>query len=42
MTCWKRLRDWQQAGVWRRVHHRLLERLQHAGAIDWSRAAVDS
>jgi transposase len=42
MTCWKRLRDWQEAGLWRRVHQRLLERLQHAGAIDWSRASVDS
>jgi transposase len=42
MTCWKRLRDWQRAGVWRRVHQRLLERLQRAGAIDWSRASVDS
>jgi transposase len=20
MTCWRRLRDWYQAGVWRRVH----------------------
>lgn len=42
MTCWKRLRDWQQAGVWQRVHQVLLERLQWAGAIDWSRASVDS
>ena len=42
MTCWKRLRDWQRDGVWQRVHQRLLERLQRAGAIDWSRASVDS
>jgi transposase len=42
MTCWKRLRDWQKAGVWREVHLHLLERLQRAGAIDWSRASVDS
>jgi transposase len=42
MTCWKRLRDWQRAGVWRNVHQVLLERLQRAGAIDWSRASVDS
>lgn len=20
MTCWRRLRDWYQAGVWRRLH----------------------
>lgn len=42
MTCWRHLRDWQRAGVWLRVHQGLLERLQRAGAIDWSRASVDS
>ena len=42
MSCWRRLRDWQAAGVWRRLHRVLLERLQAAGAIDWSRAALDS
>lgn len=26
-TCWPRLRDWQEAGVWRRLHRVLLERL---------------
>jgi transposase len=25
MTCWRRLRDWYQAGVWRRLHQVLLE-----------------
>jgi transposase len=42
MTCWRRLRDWQAAGVWSRLHRLLLERLQAAEAIDWSRAALDS
>src|ERR687884_2324517 len=42
MTCWRRLRDWQAAGVWDRVHEVLLARMHAAGAIDWSRAAVDS
>ncbi len=28
--------------VWRRLHQVLLERLQAAGEIDWSRASVDS
>jgi hypothetical protein len=27
--------------VWNALHHRLLTRLNAAGAIDWSRAAVD-
>lgn len=42
MTCWRRLRDWQRAGVWRRLHQVLLERLNAAGKIDWSRGVVDS
>ena len=42
MTCWRRLRDWQAAGVWGRLHHELLNRLYDAGQIDWSRASVDS
>lgn len=41
VTCWRRLRDWQAAGVWDALHQRLLTRLNAAGAIDWSRAAVD-
>ena len=40
-TCWRRLRDWQQAGVWDALHQRLLKQLNAAGAIDWSRASVD-
>lgn len=42
MTCWRRLRDWQRAGVWQAVHERLLARLHGAEQIDWSRAVVDS
>ena len=42
MTCWRRLRDWQQAGVWHRLHQTLLNRLGERDAIDWSRASLDS
>ena len=42
MTCWRRLRDWHQAGVWRKLHQLLLGRLEQTGEIDWSRASVDS
>ena len=41
-TCWRRLRDWQEAGVWRRLHQALLDRLGEADEIDWSRACLDS
>jgi transposase len=42
MTCWRRLRDWHRAGVWRRMHEKMLARLNGADRIDWSRALVDS
>ena len=42
MTCWRRLRDWQQAGVWQGLHETLLARLEAAHQIDWSPASVDS
>lgn len=42
MTCWRRLRDWQAAGVWDALHHTLLDRLGEAGQIAWSRACIDS
>jgi transposase len=42
MTCWRRLRDWQTAGVWDAIHRLLLSRLNGADQIDWSRAVIDS
>jgi transposase len=42
MTCWRRLRDWQLAGVWKQVWKLLLDELGLAGQIDWSTSAIDS
>ena len=42
VSCWRRLRDWQAAGVWERLFRVLLERLHEADRIDWSRAVLDS
>jgi len=42
MTCWRRLRDWQAAGVWDRLHQLLLTKLHEAGKVNWSRAVADS
>ena len=41
-TCWRRLRDWQEAGVWEKLHRALLDRLGEADKIDWERASLDS
>ena len=42
MTCWRRLRDWQQDGIWDLIHFALLDWLSRDGQIDWSHAVVDS
>jgi len=42
MTCWRRLRDWQHAGIWDLTHFVLLNWLSRNGQIDWSHAVVDS
>ena len=40
--CRRYLQRWHRAGVWERLYNLLLVELDDAGAIDWSRAAVDS
>lgn len=42
MTCWRRLAEWQSAGVWEKLHKLLLDKLQGADRLDWSRAVIDS
>ena len=42
MTCWRRLRDWQESGTWQLIHFALLDWLCRFKQIDWSRAVVDS
>ena len=42
MTCWRRLQDWQKAGVWDKLHRILLNHLREKDKIDFSRAVVDS
>jgi transposase len=42
MTCWRRLKEWLEAGVWEELHQRLLDRLGVADQIDWQRASLDS
>ena len=42
VSCWRRLGEWQAAGVWSQLHAEMLRRLHEAGRIDWSRACLDS
>jgi transposase len=42
VTCWRRLRDWQQTGVWDRLLALLLAELRAAGLLDLGHAVIDS
>src|SRR5687768_7279468 len=42
MTCWRRLRDWQAAGIWEKIWRVFLDELGLADEIDWSKVALDS
>src|SRR5690242_11150926 len=41
-TCYRRMVEWQRAGVGERLHALLLAELRAAGEIEWSRAVADS
>ena len=41
-TCWRRLDEWERAGVWPVLLARLQARLEEAERLDWSRAIVDA
>ena len=42
MSCWRRLRDWQQTGLWQQLHDAMLHRLRQYDQIEWERASIDS
>ncbi len=42
MTCWRRLRDWHQAGVWQRLHEALLADLRAAGELEMAAMIADA
>lgn len=41
-TAWRRLRDWTAAGVWDRLHRKLLRTLGERGELDTERVIIDS
>jgi transposase len=42
MTCWRRLHEWMQAGVWQRIREAILRRLREYDQIAWNRACIDA
>ena len=41
-TCWRRFNEWTNAGVWDKVHRKLLTNIGQRGAIDIDRVIIDS
>src|SRR5829696_725678 len=41
-TCWRRLNEWANAGVFDQLHLEVLDRLGAGSGLDWSRASVDT
>ena|SRR5688572_30513249 len=42
MTCWRRLRDWDAAGVWQRLHEVLLAEMRAAGQLEMAAMIADA
>jgi transposase len=41
-TCWRRLTEWANAGVFDALHLQVLDRLGEQGQLDWEQASVDT
>ena len=41
-SCWRRFDEWTAAGVWDKVHRKLLSELGRQGALDIDRVVIDS
>ena len=42
MTLNRRLREWQEAGIWQKIHETLLAQMRKNDLLDFSYAVVDS
>jgi transposase len=40
-TCWRRLRDWEEQGVWLTIWRAFLAELNQRGQLDWSESFLD-
>jgi transposase len=40
-TCWRRLRRWEQEGVWLKIWRAFLGKLDEKGELDWSESFAD-
>src|SRR5262245_57735866 len=40
-TCWRRLRDWEEAGLWLKIWRTFLGELDEKGRISWGETFAD-
>ena len=40
-TCWRRLRDWEEQGVWLDIWRAFVSELNERGQLDWSESFLD-
>ncbi len=40
-TCWRRLRDWEERGIWLKIWRQFLSELDQRGKLDWSESFLD-
>ena len=40
-TCWRRLRQWEDEGIWLKVWRQFLAELDRRGQLDWSESFID-
>jgi len=40
-TCWRRLKEWTEAGIFQQAWARILRTLDRCGKIDWDQALAD-
>lgn len=41
-TAWRRMDDWDRAGVWDRLHAKLLDEHNSMGEIEWTTGVIDA
>jgi transposase len=41
-TCWRRLRAWEEQGVWREAWQQLLADMDRRQLLDWNEAFLDA
>ncbi len=40
-TCWRRLRQWEERGIWLQIWRQFLSELDQRGKLDWSESFLD-